>query len=255
MATDSKERFSNRVENYVKFRPDYPREILAKLRDRAGLSPAWVVADIGSGTGISARMMLENGNDVFAVEPNGAMRAAAEKWLGNEKRFYSVDAPAEQTTLSNSSIDLIVSAQAFHWFDAVKCKIEFTRILKPGGWCALIWNERKTSGSDFLESYEALLKKYSGDYMAVRHERVNAAALAEFFSPGGFETLTFSNEQLLDPDGLVGRCLSSSYAPAAGDPRHEPMLEELRAIFARCSRGGTVAFEYQTQVHLGKLGR
>ena len=253
MAADSKQRFSNRVENYVKFRPDYPRQILAALRDRIGFSPAWVVADVGSGTGISTRMMLENGNEVFAVEPNADMRAAAEKWLGNEPRFHSIDASAEETTLADASIDLIIAAQAFHWFDLIRCKVEFTRILKPGGWCALIWNERKTGGTPFLESYEALLKKYGADYMAVRHERVDSAAMGSFFSPRGFQTLTFTNSQLLDLDGVVGRCLSSSYAPAPGQPNHEPMLHELREIFARCQADGHVAFEYQTQVHYGQL--
>src|SRR5581483_3778885 len=148
---DSKERFSNRVADYVKYRPDYPRQILVMLREKIGLSPGWRIADIGSGTGISTGMFLENGNEVFAVEPNAKMRQAAEEWLGENPKFHSIDASAELTTLPGTCIDLIVCAQAFHWFDLGKCKIEFLRILKPGGWCALIWNERKTAGSRFLE--------------------------------------------------------------------------------------------------------
>ncbi len=252
--SDSKTRFSNRVENYVKYRPDYPREILSALRDRIGFDRSWNVADIGSGTGISTRMFLENGNQVLAIEPNADMRAAAEKMLGNQPRFRSVDASAEQTTLADASVDLIVSAQAFHWFDLPKCKVEFARILKPNGWCALIWNERKTSGTPFLEAYESVLKKYGADYMAVRHERIDMNALGEFFSPRGFQTVTFANHQIFDLDGLIGRCLSSSYAPAAGSPNHEPLLVELREIFSRYQADGRVAFDYQTQVHFGQLG-
>jgi SAM-dependent methyltransferase len=255
MASDSKQRFSNRVENYVKFRPDYPREILTTLHDRTGLHSTWRIADIGSGTGISTRMFLENGNEVFGVEPNADMRRAGETFLSRFPNFHSIDGSAEETALPEWSIDTIVSAQAFHWFDPDRCKPEFIRILKPGGWCVLIWNERKTGGSPFLEGYEALLKKYSGDYMAVRHERINAKVMEEFFAPNGFNTHSFPNQQLLDLDATIGRCLSSSYAPAMGDPRHEPMVAELRQLFERTQANGRIVFDYETHAHMGKLGR
>jgi ubiquinone/menaquinone biosynthesis C-methylase UbiE len=253
MGMDSKQRFSNRVENYVKFRPDYPREILAMLRERVGLTPEWKIADIGSGTGISARMFLENGNEVFAVEPNPAMRAAAESTLGSSPKFHSIDGSAEQTTLADRSVDFVVSAQAFHWFDPEKSKAEFTRITTRRGWCVLIWNERKTSGSQFLEEYEDLLKRYSADYMAVRHERIGLGELERFYGPNGYSFQSFANQQMLDLDGLIGRCLSSSYAPAAGDPKHGPMVEELRQTFDRNQTDGRVNFDYTTTVYFGKL--
>ena len=255
MDADPTKRFSNRVADYVKYRPDYPREILSLLRNRIGLNNSWTIADIGSGTGISARMFLEHGNEVFAVEPNADMRAAAEQSLGNEPRFHSLDGSAEQTTLADSSIDLIVAAQAFHWFDLEKCKPEFIRILKPGGWCALIWNERKSAGSSFLEAYDALLRKYSAEYMAVRHQRIEAGQFDSFFAPYGFERACFANQQLLDEESLIGRCLSSSYAPAPGDTNHAPLLEELGQIFDHNQSNGLVAFEYETEVYLGRLGR
>jgi SAM-dependent methyltransferase len=248
-SVDSKQRFSNRVENYVKYRPDYPAGILPMLRQRIELTPRWTVADLGSGTGISARMFLENGNEVLGVEPNADMRAAAEVFLKNDPRFRSIDGAAEATTLAAASIDLVVSAQAFHWFDLGKCKPEFRRILKPGGWCMLIWNERKLFGSPFLEAYEALLTKYGADYLAVRHERINADVLREFFAPNAYESATFAHQQLFDLHGLIGRCLSSSYAPAPGQPNHDPLLAELRQMFSRYQTNGQVAFEYQTQVY------
>jgi SAM-dependent methyltransferase len=250
---DSKQRFSNRVDNYVKFRPDYPREILSLLHERIAFNNSWTIADIGSGTGISARMFLEHGNEVFGVEPNADMRAAGETFLKDFQRFRSVEGSAEATTLPDASVDLIVSAQAFHWFDLGKCRPEFKRILKPAGWCVLIWNERKVGGSDFLEAYEALLKKYSADYLAVRHERIDAKAPSEFFAPSGFESVTLPNQQIFDLDGLIGRCLSSSYAPATGQPNHEPLMRELRDMFARYQTHGRVVFEYQTYVHWGRL--
>lgn len=248
-----KQRFSNRVENYVKYRPDYPREVLALLRERIGFDKSWTIADIGSGTGISSRMFLEHGNEVFGVEPNAEMRAAGGTFLKDFPRFHSVDGAAEHTTLDAAAVDLIVSAQAFHWFDLEKCSPEFKRILKPDGWCGLIWNERKLSGSPFLEAYESLLKKYGADYLAVRHERIDANALRAFFAPAGFESATLPNQQIFDLDGLIGRCLSSSYAPAPGQPNHEPLMQELRAMFARYQTNDRVLFEYQTHIHWGRL--
>jgi SAM-dependent methyltransferase len=253
MDSSPTKRFSNRVENYVKYRPDYPREILSLLRERIGLNDSWKIADIGSGTGLSARMFLELGNEVFGVEPNAEMRAAGETFLKDFPRFHSVDGSAEATTLPDASVDMIVSAQAFHWFDLARCKPEFKRILKPRGWCVLIWNERKLTGSAFLEAYEALLKKYGADYLAVRHERIDAKALSAYFAPSGFESATLANQQIFDLDALIGRCLSSSYAPAPGEANHEPLMQELRAIFARYQTSDRVAFEYQTQIYLGRL--
>jgi hypothetical protein len=165
-----------------------------------------------------------------------------------------VNASAEQTSLADASVDLVVCAQAFHWFDVDKCRVEFTRITKPGGWCALIWNERKLAASQFLVQYEDLVKRYSADYQAVRHERIGLRELERLFL-NGYCFVPFANQQLLDLDGLIGRCASSSYAPAAGDPKHEPMVRELTEIFERNQVDGRVNFEYRTAVYFGKLGR
>jgi SAM-dependent methyltransferase len=248
---DSKTRFSSRVADYVRYRPDYPREILSLLRQCIGLQPGWTIADIGSGTGISCRMFLENGNEVIGVEPNADMRAAAEAILAGEARFRSVGASAEATTLPEASVDLVVSAQAFHWFDIPKCKLEFNRILKPGGMCLLIWNERKLTG-EFLEAYESLMRELGADYMAVRHERIDSAALDRFFA-SGYESADLANQQLFDLEGLIGRANSSSYAPPRDHPNHKRLIEGLRAIFARCQTDGHVAFEYATRIYYGKV--
>ena len=254
MIPDPTERFSNRVENYVRFRPDYPPGVLDVLRARCGLTPETAVADVGSGTGIFTRQLLANGNPVYGIEPNEKMRAAGAEFLAAFPRFHSVDGTAEATTLPNGSAGLITAAQAFHWFDRGRTRAEFTRILAPGGWLALIWNDRRLDRTPFLRAYEALLHDFGPDYLAVRHQHLDLPQVRDFV--GGAEvTLTvLEHRQLLDYDGLEGRLLSSSYAPEAGHPLHEPMLRRLREIFDQYQANGTVALDYDTQVYCAPLG-
>lgn len=252
MRTPSPEqRFSNRVANYVRYRPSYPLAILDTLRAEAGLKHDSIIADVGSGTGISAELFLKLGCRVFGIEPNREMREAAERLLTNYPNFHSVNASAQDTTLSDKAVHLIVAAQAFHWFNSDDTRKEFTRILKPGGRIALLWNERKLEASPFLRDYEALLNHFATDYAAVRHENIDTAALDEFFV-GPYVTYSYPNEQRFDLEGLQGRLMSSSYAPAEGHARHEPMLHELRRIFALHQVDGQVCFEYDTKLHLGQ---
>jgi SAM-dependent methyltransferase len=245
------QRFSDRVENYVRYRPSYPQEVIAVLQREAGLVPQSVIADVGSGTGISAELFLRAGNAVYAVEPNREMREAAERLLAHFPNFHSIDASAQATTLPDQSADFIVAAQAFHWFNTPETRAEFTRILKPGGHVVLIWNERKLDSTPFLQAFEQLLITFGTDYTKVRHENVNSAALGTFFN-GAYVTHTFANEQRFDFEGLKGRLLSSSYAPAEGQPRHEEMMAELRRIFDVYQVSGQVCFEYDTRVHVGR---
>lgn len=244
------DRFSDRVENYVRYRPRYPREIIDMLRREAGLSSASIIADVGSGTGISAELFLRAGCSVLGVEPNREMREAAERVLAGYTAFHSVNGTAQATTLAGHSVDFVVAAQAFHWFNTPETRAEFSRILKPGGHVVLIWNERKLDATPFLRDYEALLLRFATDYAKVRHENIDAAQLSRFFI-GPHATHTFANEQRFDFDSLKGRLLSSSYAPAEGQPLHEPMIAELRRIFDLHQSAGQVCFEYNTQVHVG----
>lgn len=253
MAIDPTQRFTTRVENYVKYRPGYPKAILALLRRQCGLTPASVVADIGSGTGLSARLFLANGNRVYGVEPNREMREAGEKYLAAYPRFVSVAAPAEATTLEDASMEFVVAGQAFHWFNPEKARAEFARILKPAGWVVLMWNERRVTDTLFLRNYERLLKTYSPDYAEVDHRRIDAAALGAFFGRSGYQVARFRNEQRFDFDGVRGRLLSSSYAPEVDHPNHALMLAELRRIFDAYNRGGFVTFAYDANVYYGHL--
>lgn len=246
------QRFSDRVEDYVRYRPGYPRAILDVLHHETGLTPEWVVADIGSGTGISARLFLENGNPVVGVEPNREMRHAAEALLGEWPGFRSVDGTAEDTGLGPASVDLVAVAQAFHWFDPAAAGREFARILRPDGWVVLVWNTRRTGSNEFLRDYEQLLVRHGTDYAAVRHDRIDAAVLERFFG-GLYSRATVDNEQLLDLDGLKGRVLSSSYTPKSDDPRRAPLLDDLDRLFEEHEEGGQVRIEYDTEVYFGRL--
>ncbi len=247
----STSRFSNRVENYVRYRPGYPDEVLDCLKQEIGLKPAWVVADIGSGTGILSEKFLKNGNRVFAVEPNDDMRAAAEGELQRHAGFVSIRATAESTTLPSDSIDLVVAGQAFHWFDVRRARVEFRRVLRSEGWVALLWNTRQISSTVFLTEYEEILQRFSNDYSQVDHRRVDANALAGFFPC--FEKRMFANPQELDFDGLKGRLMSSSYAPMPGDPKFEPMMTSLSQIFDAHQVNGTIQLLQDTELYFGKL--
>lgn len=249
---DPTERFSTRVDAYVRHRPGYPDALLDALRTTIALDAASVIADIGSGTGISTELLLRTGAVVCAVEPNAAMRAAAEAALGGNPRFRSVGATAEATSLPGASVDLVAAGQAFHWFEPRGARLEFQRILKPGGWVALFFNSRRTDGSRFLRDYEDLLQQFGTDYSLVNHRNLGEDALREFFG-GDFTTHRYATEQTFDFEGLEGRLLSSSYVPAAGQPQHAPMLRRLRAIFDAGQDGGRVRFAYETELHLGRL--
>jgi SAM-dependent methyltransferase len=253
VAPDPTQRFSDRVEDYVRFRPSYPPEVVETLQLRAGLSLEAHIADIGSGTGIFAQQLLAHCGRVYGIEPNTAMRSAGERLLAGAANFASVAGRAEATGLPDASVDLVTAAQAFHWFDVAQCRREFRRILRPRGVVALVWNERMPAATPFLTEYEALLHRHATDYARVNHIKVDAAAIAAFFGPGGFVTEEFPNQQQFDLEGLRGRLLSSSYAPNIGHPRYGAMLAELEGIFAHHEQGGVVQFLYTTKLHFGPI--
>jgi len=252
MITNSTTRFSNRVEQYVKYRPSYPKEIIPFLEKKVGLNSSFVIADVGSGTGISSKLFLDNGNKVYAVEPNNEMRHKAEELFYNYNSFLSIEATAEQTTLPDASIDMIVAGQAFHWFDASKAKTEFRRISKNHTHCVLIWNERLVN-SAFEKGYEQLLFDYATDYKEVDHKNVSEQRIAEFFAPHDFMLEVFPNKQFFDFEGVKGRMLSSSYVPDESSFKFESMVTVLQKLFNECNVNNTVEFNYETKVYIGKM--
>ena len=246
------ERFSSRVENYLRYRPSYPRAVLDWLAASCGLRREHVVADIGSGTGLLAQLFLDDGHLVYGVEPNAAMREAAEALLAGYAGFVSVPATAEATTLPDAAIDVITAGQAFHWFDTAAARREFARILKPGGTVALIWNDRQVDTTPFLRDYDALLRSYANDYAAVTHKEYDEQKLQRWFQ-GPVRVACFENSQHFDWPGIQGRLLSSSYAPLPGEPNYDPLMAGLRAAFDAHQVSGQIAFLYTTTIYTGTL--
>jgi ubiquinone/menaquinone biosynthesis C-methylase UbiE len=248
---DSKGRFSDRVEDYVKYRPHYPKEIISFLQKESSFSVEDIVADIGSGTGISSELFLSYGNTVYAVEPNEEMRVKGEELLKQNPNFISINGTSENTTLQNNSIDLIVAAQAFHWFNPLTTKMEFKRILKRNGKCLLIWNERLVN-SGFEKAYEDLLLNFGTDYALIDHRNITIDKIEAFLSKP-VRTATFHNFQQFDFAGLKGRLLSSSYVPNRNSEIFPAMISKLQSIFDQHQRNGKVIFNYETKVFFGKI--
>ncbi len=253
LARDSKERFSDRVDDYVKYRPRYPSEVVGALRQTCGLRPEHVIADVGCGTGLLAETFLQQGNRVIGIEPNEAMREAGRSYLGRYPQFEMREGSAELTGLDAASVDFVTAGQAFHWFEPVKTRQEFAHILKPGGWVVLVWNDRDLAGTAFSAAYEQFLRKYGVDYEQVAHSHVASMdKLEQFFAPKPMKLITLANAQEFDFEGLKGRLLSSSYVPKSG-PGYEAMTKELPELFAAHAVDRRVTMKYETRVYCGQL--
>ena len=251
-AVDSTERFSNRVDDYDKYRPTYPKAVLDVLTREAGLTPASVVADVGSGTGIFSELLLDHGNMVIGVEPNGPMRQAAERRLGTRKNFRSVNGTAEATTLSDKSVDAVVVAQAFHWFDHSQAPREFKRIAKQRAFVALIWNARIATSSALNTDYERIVHTFGTDFARSGGELVPTMHLRELLGPS-MKLCTLHNEQVMDWPALRGRLQSASYIPTPDRPRYDEMISALRRAYETHQQNGIVRLLYETRVYLADL--
>ncbi|MCF3107909.1 class I SAM-dependent methyltransferase [Niabella sp. CC-SYL272] len=245
-------RFSNRVEDYVKYRPHYPAAICSLLEQEGLLKPDLPVADIGSGTGISAELFLKKGYTVWGIEPNREMRQKSEVLLQSYPGFKAIDGTAESTNVPDKSVGLIVAGQAFHWFNREHCRPEFERILKTGGGVALIWNERLTA-TPFEKEYEDLIVRHSNQYQKVDHRNIDDAVIEAFFAPGTVTLSIFNNEQVFTYEGLEGRLLSSSYMPVKDGAGYTEMVADLKALFDQYETGNQVVIHYATKVYWGRL--
>jgi SAM-dependent methyltransferase len=247
MQTDSLTRFTPRVDSYQRYRPSYPREVLTHLERECGLTPEAVIADVGCGTGLLAKLFLDYGCELFGVEPNAAMRAAAEQDLAVFPRFHSVDGQAEHTTLRDATADFVTAAQAFHWFDPVPSHAEFQRILKPGGWVMLVWNERAPGGG-FQAGYDEAIRQYAPEKGRIVEDDIDI-----LFGHHRWQLTTLTNAQHFDLEGLQGRLASSSYAPLAGSPGFQPMMDALARLFDKYQVDGKVTLLYDTKLYVGQL--
>jgi len=251
---DAKQRFSNRAADYTRYRPSYPPALLDLLAKECSLRADHVLADIGSGTGLLSKLFLEHGNHVYGVEPNAEMRAGGADFLRGYPKFTSVNGSAEETTLDPASVDFITAGQAFHWFNVTAAGQEFRRILQPGGWVIVIWQDRRMEETPFAREYEQLLERFGIDYKKVKNAYPEADKIRHFFDAGSFQSRDLPNHQVLDGEGLRGRLRSSSYAPTESHANYEPMMAELRRIFDAYQQNGNVRMEYFARIYFGKLG-
>jgi SAM-dependent methyltransferase len=247
MGSDPTHRFSSRVEAYARYRPSYPRETLGLLERECGLTPACKIADIGSGTGLLARLFLDFGCEVFGVEPNPEMRAAGEGVLSRAPRFHSVGGRAEATTLKDGAVDFVTAGQAFHWFEPAAARVEFQRILKPAGWVVLIWNERLVMPG-FMAEHEDLQNRFAREKPHPGDLEFNA-----FYGNSNWRVARIPNRQTLDEEGLRGRFESSSWSPLPGTEGYDPMLREISQLFRKYQRDGRVTIEYETRIYYSRL--
>ncbi len=243
-------RFSNRAENYARFRPGYPDELFTFIEAEMNLRSADNIVDIGSGTGLFAEPLLKHGHQVVCLEPNEDMRKAGEERLKKYPSFQSIQSTAEHTGLEDSSVDLITIAQTFHWLDPIAARVECNRILKPHGHVILAWN-RQTNQTAFGKKYTDLRNKYRiGEPGPVQ---IDPMVINDFFAPQQAMSKVFANKQLLDFEGLKGQLLSKSYIPLPGHELYDAMITELIQLFIAYNESGLVSIEYETLLYWGKL--
>jgi SAM-dependent methyltransferase len=248
---DPKQRFSDRVADYVRYRPSYPTTLLDLLRAECNLRPGHVIADIGSGTGFLSELFLKNGNRVYGIEPNEAMRRAGEEYLASYDGFSSIEGSAEATTLDDAGVDFVTAGQSFHWFEPDSARREFVRILKSGGWMVIAWNDRRMDEAPFTRAYENLLERFGIDYKQVKDSYPEADRITYFLST--FSQRDLPNFQIFDWDSLRGRLRSSSFTPTEGHANYAPMMDELRKLFDAYQQDGQVRMDYFTRIYFGHL--
>jgi SAM-dependent methyltransferase len=244
-------RFTGRVEEYAKYRPGYPEQIINLLENKIEFNEAKDIADVGCGTGRLSRLFLTNGNLVFGVEPNEEMRVMSEKLLSKFINFISVDGTAEETKLADHSVDVITVGQAFHWFDLKQTRKEFKRILRKDGHVVIVWNER-TNNTHVMKAVNKILKSLNQEHEEAEKNLVDKNLLSTFYGVEKVHTSTFPNFQMLDLAGLKGRIHSISYVPDSGS-EHKRIMGEVKDVFEKYNNGGLVKIEYTTKVFYGKM--
>lgn len=253
MIHKSTERFSKTVDNYVKYRPGYPSELVTFMQKQLGLTTDACIADLGSGTGKLAELFVKAGIQTIGIEPNGPMREAAQALLGDYPNFVNMEGTAEQTGLLDDSVNFITAGQAFHWFDIEKCRTEFLRILQPEGWVLLIWNKRMDEQSPFMKAYNHFLEVYSTDYNEINLRRIGTQHFEQFYRSVDYQKHQLFHYQQFDLEGVIGRYLSCSYAYDETHPDYQLALQALEALYNKYAKEGHIKMWYTTEIYYGKM--
>jgi len=252
---DTQNRFSKRVDDYVKYRPSYPFELIEFMEREHLLKKGYVVADIGAGTGKFTELLLKANYKVIAVEPNEPMLSACKKIYGKNKNLTCQNGSSEKTNLPDKSVDLITTAQAFHWFKLEETKIEWRRILKPNKYIALVWNSRKKgeNAPPFLQDYEQIVMQFGTDYQKLQENFLVQEKIIGLFGENGYKEFHTIYQQRVNFEELKGRILSSSYIPQADSDIYPKMVVELKRIFRKHQIDNQVTLDYDTELYYGKL--
>lgn len=245
---DAKQRFSDRVAFYHRFRPFYPKELLSILQKHGGLSEDFVVADIGSGTGISSKLFLDFGAKVIGVEPNEEMRNAAQHFFGNDKNFIPSSGNASNTLLAENEVDAIVCGQSFHWFFNDESLQEWRRIAKNGAPIFILWYDRDLT-HPFQKAYQELIDEFSTDYDEITHTNIKDEMMTDLLGED-LKKFEITFQQTFDLEGLIGRTLSCSFMPHPHHSKYVEMLSALKSLFSRFEENGIIIFAYSLRIYI-----
>lgn len=246
------DRFNFRAENYDKFRPGYPHALLEYIYQHNKLNEDSVITELGAGTGILSFELAKWPCKLIAIEPNDEMRKKALGTLKGLRNCQVVNATAEKTTLLDSSIDLIICAQSFHWFNTNRAKTEFQRILKTNRKVAIIWNIRSAE-TDFEKAYEDFILQFSIDYVEVKRREFRGNNLDQFFKAHSFEEKVFVYDTYLTFEQLLGRTLSYSYMPNIDNPVLPEMTIQLKSLFDKYNTKEIISLSYKTKLFMGRV--
>jgi ubiquinone/menaquinone biosynthesis C-methylase UbiE len=253
LSRDNTKRYAGRVDVYRRYRARYPREVFDFVREHCGLTAASVMADVGSGTGMLAEVFLENGNRVFAIEPNAEMRDVCKELEALYSGLRCIDGMAEATTLPEHSVDIVMAGRAFHWFNQEQCRPEFLRILRPGGWVMLVNLARSTGPEPLLRDFQDLRMKYGLDYAETVAQFDMDAACRKFLARAEIRSAEFPVIQKLSYEELEGQTASFSVMPQPADAAYPAMQRALRDYFTRYHSGGTVLVPMDCTIYVGQL--
>jgi SAM-dependent methyltransferase len=246
-------RFSGRVEAYRRYRSRYSREIIPLLEERCDLKRESVIADIGAGTGMLAELFLENGNSVFAVEPNAEMRAACQELAPIYPRLTCIDGAAGESGLPDHSVDFVTAGRALHWFDQINARREFLRILRTDGWVVLASLGPRRRPEAVNREYQTILREHGLDYARLRDRYDADSSASRLFASCEFQKIEFTERKEMTYEELEGHALSLSVTPQPSDPRFPAMQEALRGYFARHESGGKMQMPMNCTIHFGHL--